>query len=68
MYSFPTRIALQCSTQCLSEPDCIYITRNAAGTDCALYTVGSTNYVVNALLTFVVQFKIIQVKYISVDD
>ena len=61
MYSIPTRIAMQCSIQCLSEPNCIYITQNAAGTNCTLYTDGSTNYIVSELLTFVVQFKTIQV-------
>ena len=61
MYRIPTRKAMQCSAQCLSEPDCMYITRNTAETTCTLYTAGSTNYVVSELLTFGVQFKTIQV-------
>ena len=61
MYSIPTKIALHCSAQCLNEPDCIYITRNDAETNCTLYTTGSTNYVVSEFVTFVVQFKTIQV-------
>ena len=61
MFYIPITVALQCSAQCLSEPDCIYITRDAAGTNCTLYTVGSDIYDVNGLLTYAVQFKNIQV-------
>ena len=63
MYRIPTRKAMQCSVQCLSEPDCFYITRNTAETTCTLSTTGSTNYVVSDLLIFGVQFKTIQVLY-----
>ena len=62
MYSIVTRKASHCSAQCLRETDCIYLTRNADGTKCTLYTSGSTSYDVTELLSYAVQFKDVKVK------
>ena len=61
MYSTTVRRASQCSAQCLNEPNCFYITRDTAGTNCTLYTSGSISYDVSRLLTYAVQFKDLRV-------
>ena len=61
IYDMSIRTALQCSAQCLSEPNCLFISRNAAETDCTLYTGGLTTYNIAGLITYAVQFKNIQV-------
>ena len=53
--------ASHCSMLCLNEPGCIYVTRNAAGTNCTLYTRGSTIYDVRAFLTFGMEYKNVKV-------
>ena len=57
--SIIVRNAFQCTAQCLSQPDCFYLTRNAGGTSCTLYTSGPTTYNVSELLTYVVKYKAI---------
>ena len=63
MYNFVvTRGPLQCSTQCLSESDCFSFTLNAGGTNCALFSKGTTIYDFTGLLTYAVQEKRIKVQ------
>ena len=66
MYNTNTKTALQCSALCLGEPDCVYLTRNAAGNECTLYTSGSTAYDVTGVLTYGVLYKDIKVTQLHV--
>ena len=61
MYTIVIKKASHCSAQCLRETDCIYLTRNTDGTNCTLYTSGSTSFDVSQLLTYAVLFKDVKV-------
>ena len=59
--SFVTKDQEQCIIRCFSEPDCFYLSQNSAGSNCTLYSRGSTILNASGLLTLAVHYKFVKV-------
>ena len=61
MYDISAKRLSLCSTQCIKEPICYYLTWINATAKCTLYTSGSTIYGVSNIPIYVIQNKNVQV-------